>query len=297
MNFWDEYQRLILELPVKDLNGFNNTDSLVDESNNCDNCYMCFYSGSMVNCAYSDDGGDCTDCVDLDASGNCENSRMGWGYKCNSCSYFTGDNLVNCHFCFSCSHCQDCFGCAHLEHQQFCFFNKKMTKDQYEKAVEEYKKDKTDIQILEDLKKLAEKYPLPPVNVHPFKEANSDYSDDCVRIKNSYFCFDAYDSQNILYCTNCFSSNDSMDLSYCSKCENCYNSANLFMCNSTSYSNFSGKLLDCAYCYYCTECQDCLGCAGLHGKKYCVLNRQVTKEKYEEIRGQILKNPNIDVLL
>jgi hypothetical protein len=42
------------------------------------------------------------------------------------------------------------------------------------------------------------------------------------------------------------------------------------------------------YCIDCYSCKDCFGCTGLRNKQYCILNRQFSKEKYEEIVPRII---------
>lgn len=41
------------------------------------------------------------------------------------------------------------------------------------------------------------------------------------------------------------------------------------------------------YSYSCIGCSDCFGCVGLRNKSYCILNKQFTKEQYENIVSQI----------
>jgi len=40
----------------------------------------------------------------------------------------------------------------------------------------------------------------------------------------------------------------------------------------------------------CIECEYCFGCVGLKKKKYCILNKQYTKEEYEILREKIIKD-------
>lgn len=40
----------------------------------------------------------------------------------------------------------------------------------------------------------------------------------------------------------------------------------------------------------CIECEYCFGCVGLKKKKYCILNKQYSKEEYEELKGKIISD-------
>jgi len=55
---------------------------------------------------------------------------------------------------------------------------------------------------------------------------------------------------------------------------------------------------DIEYCFNCHGCSNLFGCLGLRSKKYCILNKQYTKEEYEkiipEIKKQMMDMPYID---
>ena len=57
-------------------------------------------------------------------------------------------------------------------------------------------------------------------------------------------------------------------LEHCYNCRNCY---------------YASSLTDCSFCYDCKGCTDCFMCANLRQKKYCILNKQYSKEEYEKI--------------
>ncbi|NMB56789.1 hypothetical protein GYA19_02520 [Candidatus Beckwithbacteria bacterium] len=60
-------------------------------------------------------------------------------YACSFSEYL--NYCRDCHYCASCQNCQDCFGCAGLSKKQYCVFNNQLTKEEYEKAVSEIKKE------------------------------------------------------------------------------------------------------------------------------------------------------------
>jgi hypothetical protein len=61
---------------------------------------------------------------------------------------------------------------------------------------------------------------------------------------------------------------DSVFLEHSYNCRNCY---------------YSTGLNDCTFCYDCKGCSNCFMCVNLRQKKYCVFNKQYTKEEYEKI--------------
>jgi hypothetical protein len=46
------------------------------------------------------------------------------------------------------------------------------------------------------------------------------------------------------------------------------------------------------YTYACQNSKDLFGCVGLRSKQYCILNKQYTKEEYEELVPKIIANMN-----
>ena len=46
---------------------------------------------------------------------------------------------------------------------------------------------------------------------------------------------------------------------------------------------------DIWYSYMLNNCEHCFGCAELNAKKYCIFNKQYTKEEYEKIVPQIIE--------
>jgi len=45
---------------------------------------------------------------------------------------------------------------------------------------------------------------------------------------------------------------------------------------------------DCYYCQHVNDCNFCFGCTAIKHKKYCILNKQYSKEEYEKLVGQII---------
>ena len=56
-----------------------------------------------------------------------------------------------------------------------------------------------------------------------------------------------------------------------------------------SYFCFNGNS-DIFYSTDCISCDNIFGCSGLHRKKYCILNKQYTKEEYLELVPKIIEH-------
>jgi hypothetical protein len=74
---------------------------------------------------------------------NNHSSHVYEGIVCDNvqnCSYVQGCiNCSECHFCFDCIGCQFCYGCTSLRNKKYYFFNKSLSKEDYEKELEKMK--------------------------------------------------------------------------------------------------------------------------------------------------------------
>ena len=55
---------------------------------------------------------------------------------------------------------------------------------------------------------------------------------------------------------------------------------------------FSPKCQDVKYTQHCHNCKYSIGCDALRNSNYCILNKQYTKEEYEELLPKIIKHMN-----
>ncbi len=94
------------------------------------------------------------------------------------------------------------------------------------------------------------------------------YSEDCMysfsiagpETRDVLDSLDLFGNSQVIY--------DSIFLEHCYNCRNCY---------------YSTGLNDCMFCYDCKGCSNCFMCVNLRQKKYCVLNKEYSKEEYEKI--------------
>jgi hypothetical protein len=86
-----------------------------------------------------------------------------------------------------------------------------------------------------------------------------------------YFCY-GEDAKECIDCMGIFTTSEGLHEAIYS--DKCFGSRNIYN---------SSALIDCAYCYDCSGCQSCFQCVGLRNKKYCVQNKEYSKEEYEKI--------------
>ncbi len=144
MTFLDKYAILKKSIPVPALTSDSYTVDCEysDYSYKSKNCYYCYNSNELLDSIYTimGWGNKLIDCDFVTESEKC--------YQCVDCTksynstYLIDSNSSSdCHFSAFLNSCSDCFGCVGLKNKKYCILNNQLTKDQYEKAVREIKKE------------------------------------------------------------------------------------------------------------------------------------------------------------
>jgi hypothetical protein len=210
-------------------------------------------------------------------------------------------NCVDSYFLYDCHGCINCFGCTNLRSKSYCMWNEQLTREEYIKRLQEM--DMTDFRVVMELKK---KFSFLCLNaIHRFavqiKTINSS-GDNLEGTKNCKECFDANgsieDSKYLHHSVEHIKDNyDSgpgvgdIELGYEIFDTGVGGYRNLFC--SVVYSSNNTE-----YCFNCYGCSNLFGCLGLRNKKYCILNKQYSKEEYEilvlKIKEQMMFVPYVD---
>ncbi len=297
-NFFKQWQKLFLLVPTPSL--VNIKDIKSDYCNftyQTKNCYLNFASDMNEDSAYLYHSIENRNCFDM--LGSRKNENCFQLIDCERCyessDLMLSEECINCNHCYDCRNCQNCIGCFGLRNARYCIYNKQYKEDEYRKEVEKFKlgnkKFRKDFE--DNFKKLLQR--------HPRKFSNSRHSvhsigDYLSHVKTCNDCFDvegpAEDLRFVVYgVTNLKNIYDGYAIGM-----NIENSYDLFDAgDNMSDTAFSGNLwnsFNCRYCYFIKNCSDCFGCVGLLNKKYCILNKQYTKEEYEELVPKIIKHMN-----
>jgi len=295
-SFFEQYRELLYSVPwpAKSVQSMVNSE-YCNQAGYFKNCYLCFNGDRMEDSAYTtqcSDGKFCFDCALSNASELC--------YECVSVSgsyktVFSQDceNCVEVWFSKNCVNCNNCFGCVNLRDKSYYFLNEKCTKEEYEKKFFEINNTTyNDVQkVLQRTKDFFLNFPQK--YYHGFRAIQSagDYLRNVKNVKSSYFADDAQDSK-FLY--NVYlSTKDSYDYgpwgnasSQMYECLTCGD-----QCNQEKFCFESWPACRAMeYCCFCRSSSDCFGCVSVKKKQYCILNKQYTKEEYEELIPKIKKH-------
>ncbi len=133
---------------------------------------------------------------------------------------------------------------------------------------------------IETLFKLRKIFPMPSFANRDPSSVNSEYTNGGRNLKNGYYAFGAFHSENIWYSNLINKSRNIMDCRDVNDSEYVYDSSysvNLYKCSSVY---FSSDCIDSMMLFDCRNCSNCFGCVNLRNKQYCVFNEQFTKEDY-----------------
>lgn len=107
--------------------------------------------------------------------------------------------------------------------------------------------------------------------------------------KNTYG-FSLLDAENCRYCHQGDSNKFSYDIFNSGRPLWCYEGVTPDDSYMTHFSWFSWKNKHLLYAMNCHSSEHLFGCVSLHRAKYCILNKQYTKEEYEVILPKIIEH-------
>ncbi|KKT18758.1 MAG: hypothetical protein UW07_C0002G0016 [Candidatus Nomurabacteria bacterium GW2011_GWF2_43_8] len=209
-------------------------------------------------------------------------------YNCQYC--YWSSNCVDSSFLLDCINCQHCFGCVNLRSKNYCIWNKQYSPEEYLKKMKSLNLGSYEFiqKTFPEFWNFSLKFPRKYARVINCVNSSGDELRNC---RNSRFSFNCYETENIKYAYRSPRVKNSMDVCHCDA-ELAYEHAFGGSDNSLNIKFIiAGKpaLSEVEYIDSCQSAGNLFGCVGLRSKQYCVLNKQYTKEKYEELISKIKK--------
>ena len=295
--FFEQYNELLKRVPLVAIFNPNSVNSAyANHVTDLKDCYLTFSSAFCENVAYCDRSGYAKDSFDLFQADNCEHC-----YESVDCeeSYklLFSQNSSKCSdsmFLFDCRNCQDCFGCVGLRNKQYHIFNESYSKEEYEKKIKEFKiASHEGFQALKD--KFREFSLRHPRRFARLSNVMNVSGDNISNAKNCHHCFDkrkeVEDTKFAIHAG--FGEKNAYDVYGTGIVEWIYESVD----SGVHGANMKFAVVvygshDVEYVYNCHGSSDLFGCVGLRKKKYCILNKQYSKEEYEELVPKIIEQMN-----
>ncbi len=293
--FLEQFKELLLKVPKITTYlslgyGENIRSEYVNMASGCKDCYLVFNTGPAEEVLYARGIRTCRDCVDMYFG--VDNERC---YECinvqESSGILWGKNVVgsvDSMFLLNCRNLVNCFGCVNLNHKSHHFFNQPLPPEEYTKKVKEilgsYQKTQ---EFIKEFERFALKFPRRENNNIQSINSTGDYLFECKNVKDS---FEIYNGED---CRYIFSSKggikDSMGvIGYGTKSELMLEVVATGFSSNIIGSYGAENSQDILYGFYTAKCKDCIGCDALKNGKYCILNKEYTKEEYERLREKII---------
>ncbi len=258
------------------------------------NCYLTFgnhYEEECLYGRYSTKNKNCMDYLYLyesELSYECLFSKN--LYECVFLDH--SEECGNCHFSVDLKGCKHCLFSANLRHKEYYIFNKEYSRDEYLEKLKEYglnthKGFETARSYF--IHEFRTQFPFRAVYQTNTQNSTGSNLENC---KNLRSVFDSSKCEDIAYTVQADETYDSMDMTCMGydRSELCYETigcSGLFNSVSCDSCWHNSNLL---YSNLCFTCDSLFGCISLRHKKYCVLNREYSKEEYEKKRKEIISH-------
>ena len=296
--FFQQFRELLEKAPLPNLATSNVVNSDYGNHNtDVKNCYLVYASFHCEDLAYTSGAVGTKSSFDLYKVLNLE-----YCYDDVLCGdmnrvffSYDSDESVNSAFLHACKNMIDSLGCINLRNKSNVIFNKQYSREEY--AKERAKYDFGSYKGLSDFKKKFAAF----IQQHPrrhgfiYKSINT-IGDNVLNVKNIYMGFDLFggieDSKYIVHGSDgaqgiydAYGAGGNITNSYEIVDTGVEATRNLF-------SVFTHSCQSTFYTYACQNSQDLFGCVGLRSKRYCILNKQYTKEEYGELVPKIIAHMN-----
>lgn len=272
---------------------------------NCENSLYCNYCGDDKNC-YLDIAGEANedsffnlftkyskDCVDTTFAYHStfcyETIQVYNGYNLNYSMYC--DDTADSWCCYDMKGCKNCIFSANLRQKENYILNKPYTCEEFKKKLAEL-----DLGSYEKCEKALELWTK-------FRRGNAIYRDaylincencsgnNLKNCKNTHTSFNATNCEDCKYLYDVLDAKDCQDLNYSLyKPEVAYELISTLQMHYSAFSLASHYCNNVYYCEMCNNSSDCFGCIGLRHKRYCIFNKQYTKEEYERLKARIIEH-------
>jgi hypothetical protein len=143
----------------------------------------------------------------------------------------------------------------------------------------DYKINTSALNLLFELRK---EFPIPSFLNRDPSSINSEYSNGGRNLKNGYYVMACYEAENTWYSNLIHKSSNIMDSHNVTNSEFVYEGFYSDHLYKSFFIYYSSNCTDSIFLFDCRNCSNCFGCVNLRNKKYCVFNKQYSKDEYEE---------------
>jgi len=297
--FFSQFRELMEAVPqlARSAGGHSENSEYSNQADYLKNCFWVFEAMSSESCYFCSqitNAKDCTECSPVQKSELL--------YECIDCvNCYESKFLQNCNNCSDswflkdCIGCNNCFGSMNLRNKKYYFLNQKYSKSEYAKKLknlnlENYSNLKN---MRQNAQKFFQKFPHKFITGSKNENSTGNYLKQTQNCKNCFDVSDAQDCKNIFYAFGGLKNVHDLTVYGSGGVEFCYENHEI----GEDIQNicFSDQIWEgCSNIFYSKLCMhnshDLFGCVGLQHKKYCIFNKQYTKDEYFELREKIIEH-------
>ncbi|MFH1162353.1 MAG: hypothetical protein V1696_03745 [Candidatus Jorgensenbacteria bacterium] len=202
-------------------------------------------------------------------------------------------DCTDSYYLYDCVNCQNCFMSANLRNKQYVFCNEQLSKGAYEKSISGINlgSARGRAKLLNDFKDLE------ACSIHKYADISKavnctgNYILNCKNVRNS---FDAYDVENASWVVRVLKAKDVHRVFSCGEGSELVYDGIVGGKGTSNVKFFASAdvLRGSQYTDWCSSSHNLFGCVGMKNKQYCILNKQYTKEEYEELVPRIIEHMN-----
>ncbi|TSC60669.1 MAG: Uncharacterized protein Greene041662_155 [Candidatus Peregrinibacteria bacterium Greene0416_62] len=287
-SFFDQFQELLHVVPrISLINKEHENSEYCNFSLHNRNSYLLFTSAECEDSYYTNRSWKCRnvcDCASLNDAELCYEVMD--SDHCHTCTYLRScTNNNDCHVGYDLKGCHHCIGCFGLRNASYCIGNVQRTEVEYKEEAPKLLRD------IPALRTSFEKH----LQSLPRKSMDSVNAVACTgnaiqHSKNARCCFEVMNVEDCAFVANATFMRDAYDVTNDDNSELVYEavgSESNYMHVFNDICWFNKHLL---YCSLCFHCEHCFLCTGLKHMKYCILNKQFTKEEYETLVPKIIES-------
>jgi hypothetical protein len=181
--------------------------------------------------------------------------------------------------------------CTGLRNKKYNFKNVEYSKEEYEKIVASYQLDTWEgvQRAQKEYDEFILSYPRRFAYIYHSVNSTGDMITDG---KNSKYCFSVEAPENCRYYDNGAKPKDSYDINTAGEMTECYEGITIDHSHQNLFGIYSVKSQDIRYTQHCHSSKHLFGCTNMRNGTYCILNKQYTKEEYEELVPKIIAHMN-----
>lgn len=288
--FLEQVAELQAKVPHPHQTGSNNVRcEWSDDVWECKDCYLCksLYRCENAGYAYrvlnSKNSYDLTYCFTLEQSYDCTHCFNSYNIK----YAFDARNCIDSSFLYDCRNVKNCFMSWNLRNKEYHILNKPYSKEEYFKKVEEFRTNShKGVQALK--KEFMELIKNEAIHRNNFNTNAVDcVGNFIIDSRNCKVCYFIGQSENSRYCFRSIENKECVDAVGGGWTEKTVWGANDTWMYATALTTHCAHCRYSMYLEFCEHCEYCFGCVGLRNKKYCILNKQYSKEDYEVLVSKI----------